>query len=68
MNDSNAHLDPPSPCIGICTLDRAGQVCIACLRTIDEIAGWRALSPLQKRATLDRIAREKDELKPDREG
>ena len=29
-----------SPCIGICSLDRAGR-CRGCLRTREEIARWR---------------------------
>ncbi|MBU2048568.1 MAG: DUF1289 domain-containing protein, partial [Gammaproteobacteria bacterium] len=33
----------PSPCIGICALDRAG-VCTGCLRTVDEITRWRTMS------------------------
>jgi predicted Fe-S protein YdhL (DUF1289 family) len=33
-------LDIPSPCIGICRLDRARQLCEGCLRTTQEIARW----------------------------
>jgi predicted Fe-S protein YdhL (DUF1289 family)/8-oxo-dGTP pyrophosphatase MutT (NUDIX family) len=33
----------PTPCVGVCALDRAG-VCTGCLRTVDEIARWRAMS------------------------
>ena len=33
----------PTPCIGICALDRAG-VCTGCLRTVDEITRWRTMS------------------------
>ena len=34
---------PPSPCVGICTLN--GDHCYGCGRTSDEIAHWGTLSP-----------------------
>lgn len=43
LNDFS--LPPPvplTPCIGICKLDDRGY-CLGCLRTGDEIAGWRNL-------------------------
>lgn len=43
-----------SPCINICRLD-AQRVCVGCLRSVDEIAGWRALSDAQRRAVLARL-------------
>jgi uncharacterized protein len=48
--------DVPSPCIGICTLD-PDDICQGCGRTIDEIAGWAAMTVPIKRATRDRAAR-----------
>ncbi|WP_411852782.1 CoA pyrophosphatase [Stenotrophomonas sp. LGBM10] len=33
----------PTPCIGICALDRA-DFCAGCLRTVDEITRWRTMS------------------------
>lgn len=45
-----------SPCRRICTLDPATRVCTACLRTLDEIARWGAMSDDEKRAVLSRIA------------
>jgi len=38
----------PSPCIGVCTLDPVERVCIGCLRTEDEIAGWSTASPAEQ--------------------
>lgn len=31
----------PSPCTGVCEIDAATGFCRGCLRTIDEITGWR---------------------------
>lgn len=42
----------PSPCVGLCTLDPDGTLCCGCLRTLDEIAGWAAMSDAERRAVL----------------
>lgn len=41
-----------SPCIGVCTVDRARNLCIGCLRTLQEIGAWRTMTLDQKRATV----------------
>lgn len=30
----------PSPCVGVCKMDRARKYCEGCLRTIEEIRVW----------------------------
>lgn len=40
----------PSPCISICRIDAATGWCEGCLRTLDEIANWSALTDADKRA------------------
>ena len=39
-----------SPCVDVCTLDPATQLCIGCYRTIEEIAGWASYSDEQRSA------------------
>ena len=46
---------PQSPCISICTLDD-NDVCMGCLRTLDEIVDWTMLSDDEKRGVLERVA------------
>ena len=41
-----------SPCTSVCTLDAASGLCIGCLRTLDEIAGWGSFDDDEKRAVL----------------
>ncbi|MGH8036666.1 MAG: CoA pyrophosphatase [Stenotrophomonas sp.] len=52
----------PTPCIGICALDRAG-VCTGCLRTIDEIAGWGAMSRQQQRDVMQHTLPLREQLR-----
>jgi uncharacterized protein len=39
-----------SPCINVCRMHEGSGWCEGCLRTIDEIARWSALSDDDKRA------------------
>jgi predicted Fe-S protein YdhL (DUF1289 family) len=49
--DPDTHVGPlPSPCVGICTIDRASSLCQGCWRTMDEIVAWGVASEEQKRA------------------
>ena len=45
-----------SPCIDVCRMDRRTGLCEGCLRTIDEIAAWGALTESMKREVLANIA------------
>ena len=59
MSDNTA-----SPCIGVCELDRRLGICLGCLRTGDEIAGWSRFDPEQRRRVLDRLAALKTRRRP----
>jgi len=43
---------PPSPCIKVCVL-APGNRCLGCLRTVDEIAAWGAMSAEEQWALTD---------------
>ncbi len=34
-----------SPCINVCVVHPSERICTGCLRTIDEISRWSAMSP-----------------------
>ncbi|MBN3816563.1 DUF1289 domain-containing protein, partial [Paraburkholderia sp. Se-20369] len=44
-----------SPCTGVCKIDPRTEWCAGCLRTRDEIKGWRASDDDAKRAVLARL-------------
>ncbi|HKW36564.1 MAG TPA: DUF1289 domain-containing protein [Burkholderiales bacterium] len=44
-----------SPCINVCRMNPDTELCEGCLRTLDEIAAWSAMSADEKRAVLARI-------------
>jgi uncharacterized protein len=41
-----------SPCVRICTLDRAG-ICLGCFRSVAEIAAWSSATDPERRAILE---------------
>lgn len=45
-----------SPCIQVCVLNVA-RFCTGCRRSIDEIVGWSAMPPEEKRRVLDELPR-----------
>ncbi|MGJ7489964.1 DUF1289 domain-containing protein [Variovorax sp. ZT4R33] len=40
----------PSPCVSVCRMDAERVLCIGCLRTIPEIAGWSRSDAAGKRS------------------
>jgi len=54
--DPAKHQGPlPSPCIGICQMDRTSGLCMGCHRTIDEITDWSVAPESKKRAIWEEI-------------
>jgi len=47
---------PASPCINVCRMDPHSGLCIGCLRTIEEIAGWAAFDNATRLTVLERVA------------
>ena len=41
-----------SPCVNICLLDPETGTCVGCGRTIQESAGWAAMSERERRAIM----------------
>ncbi len=41
-----------TPCVKVCTLDTRTGLCLGCGRTVDEIAGWRAMSVDERRRIM----------------
>ncbi len=39
----------PSPCVSVCRLDAAAELCEGCFRTLHEITAWSVMSDADKR-------------------
>lgn len=55
----------PSPCTSVCKMDPSTGWCEGCLRTIDEIAAWAALSDTDKLVVWDRLAERREQMETD---
>jgi len=44
-----------SPCVQICTLDARSGICLGCGRTVDEIAGWIAMSGAERSRVMKEL-------------
>lgn len=52
MTEPAAHAEPvQSPCIGVCTVGPE-NLCIGCLRSVEEIGGWLTYSEAERRGIL----------------
>jgi hypothetical protein len=47
----------PSPCVSVCRMDAATELCEGCFRTLDEIAAWGRMTEEDKREVWALIAR-----------
>ena len=45
-----------SPCIKICVIEPGTGLCAGCGRTLEEIAGWAAMSPDRRRSIMAELA------------
>lgn len=56
MVAGSVDIQPPSPCVSVCCMSPESGLCGGCLRTLDEIAAWSAMSDAAKRVVWQEIA------------
>ena len=54
-----------SPCVKICTYQPGAGLCLGCGRTLAEIAGWSAMSDVERRRIMDALPERLAKLKRD---
>ncbi|HEY3815079.1 MAG TPA: DUF1289 domain-containing protein [Caulobacteraceae bacterium] len=55
---------PPiaSPCVRLCVVDGASGLCVGCLRTLGEIAGWAGFSDAERAEIMRRLPERRDRV------
>ena len=53
-----------SPCIKVCSLDASTGLCLGCLRTLDEIAGWTDFTDAERASILQALPTRRARLEP----
>jgi hypothetical protein len=44
--------EPQSPCVKVCVVHPAARLCVGCLRSIDEISRWGAMTAVERARVL----------------
>lgn len=52
-----------SPCNRVCTIDLVSGYCIGCLRTLDEISRWHAMTNAERAALVASLDARRGDLK-----
>jgi hypothetical protein len=58
-------VDMESPCVKICTYLPGAGLCLGCGRTLEEIAGWTAMSDAERRRIMCELPERLAKLKRD---
>jgi hypothetical protein len=57
-----------SPCVRICVVDGASGLCVGCLRTLGEIAGWAGFTDAERAEIMRALPGRQDRVAPGRRG
>lgn len=57
-----------SPCVKVCVVHPEARLCVGCLRTMDEIAGWGRMSAAERAAIMAELPARAPQLKVRRGG
>lgn len=55
--------EPSSPCVDVCEMDYAANICRGCYRTLDEIAAWGYANEDEKQRILNNTEERKRHVK-----
>ena len=55
-----------SPCTRVCMVDGASGLCVGCLRTLGEIAGWAALTDAERAEIMQALPSRRSRVAPGR--
>ena len=65
-------MSPPrpirTPCIQVCVLDDESGLCLGCLRTLDEIAGWARLADEDRTRIMAGLEARRGRVRPEKLG
>lgn len=57
-----------TPCVLVCAIDEASGLCLGCMRTLSEIAGWARLSDADRERIMAELPGRRDLIQPDKLG
>jgi hypothetical protein len=57
-----------SPCVKVCVVHPVERICVGCLRSVEEIAGWGRMSAEERRAVMAELPERAPRLRQRRGG
>lgn len=64
----NAPRPVATPCVKVCVVDGESGLCLGCLRTLPEIAGWARFSDAERSALMAELAGRSARIRPGKLG
>jgi predicted Fe-S protein YdhL (DUF1289 family) len=58
----------PTPCVKVCVVDGESGLCLGCLRTLPEIAGWSALDDAARAGVMSELPARRRRIAPEKLG
>ena len=55
-DEERRYVTMETPCIKVCAIDPATQLCTGCHRSMDEIAHWSRMNGAERHAVMARLA------------
>lgn len=53
-----------TPCVKVCVVDGASELCLGCYRTLGEIAGWSAMDEAARAAVMAELPERRGRIDP----
>jgi predicted Fe-S protein YdhL (DUF1289 family) len=57
-----------TPCVQVCIVDNDSGLCLGCLRTLAEIAGWRRLTDAERDQVMAAAPQRRGRIAPEKLG
>ena len=57
-----------TPCVQVCVVDGASGLCLGCLRTLREIAGWARFNDAERAALMADLPGRRTRIAPEKLG
>jgi predicted Fe-S protein YdhL (DUF1289 family) len=57
-----------TPCIKVCVVDGDSGLCLGCFRSLEEIAGWAALSDEERTRVMAELPARRTRIAPEKLG
>ncbi len=60
MTNELPRANVPSPCVGVCQIDRETRFCLGCWRSMEEIAHWSRYDDPTRLEVIERLRQRQD--------